>query len=725
MKLDVGARRMSSRVTGMLLAAALACAGDPPVGPGNSAGPLAPGSIAGRVRDAGGAALAGVRVTAGTPSPVASAVTDREGRFTLGDLQPGAYVVAAVADGYGPVSSSVVVTAGSASAVDLALASLTDEPGPQAGSVAGRVLRADGALVGGGIEVRVRAAAEGCDAEAGIATGATDALGRWGARGLPPGDYVACARASVGGRSFSGSSAFTLGAGSSVEADVLLRQQVSAPSALEGGGAGVVALGDVFPYTFTIVSDGEGGSHEVIVTDTLPLLDDPAGPPGPRDRDGNQAFRYVTDKPTFDPVAIRYYVDERDDEGGTATDLCFQGPGPSLPAPFVRPASTALCGAFREFATIAEARTAAETASRDGDQIVAVEYYIEEILARTPTGGDVEAEDSFEVIVEAIHSVNEFRLDNGAVPAIADENGCWCNLVTAISAENDFVAKGDCTRVVEAVLEVRKTLADAVVPAGSQAEFLVELGNVGSAPLGEVTVNDTLDPSFSSPLTGDPGLVMEEGLCAGCTIGFSTDSSVVTITIPSVPSTDADGDGILDDDEGFRVANLVTRTPLRAGTFCNRVTARDEAGRTDSDLACAVTRSEVELDVVNEDGLLGAGGFEDMETFRVGDSVAYRTLITNRSSVAATGLTVLWEIAPGSRILGFATKLLADPAGIACSTASDTCSLELPELGPGASVALDYLTVANGVGSDVNRIRLLAAELGLPLVNEEPTTVTP
>jgi uncharacterized repeat protein (TIGR01451 family) len=511
---------------------------------------------------------------------------------------------------------------------------------------------------------------------------------------------------------------------------VVTKRWISSVLRIFKQGPATVSLGDLVEYTVTVVNDGEDRSTDVIIADTLPILDEPEdGIPG--DRNGNQAFSYVTDDPTFDPAGIRYYIDVGDDEPGTTTDVCLEAPTP-LPVAFPTPA---LCPAVLPFATIADARAAAEDASQtSGDQVVIVEYYDVDILARTDPGGPIEAEDSFEITVEAIHSVNEF---GPPIPAREDENGEWCNIATVTSAENDFAADSVCTRVVEALLEVRKTATDALVPAGGETSFTVEIANNGSEDLVNLTVADTLDAAFLglNDTVNQPGLVLVDFAGADCpdeaTCPFTVDTTdagqtVITFTVPSVPPTDDNGNGVFDDDEGFLVATIQVRTPLAGGTFCNRVTVSDEDGRSDTDLACVVTQVEIEFDITNEDGIINpSGDFENVETFEVGDTIQYRTTITNRSDVAATNVQVLWEIAPDSGIIEFLEITLEDPADISCSTTTDTCSVTVASLAPDESIALNYNTLANFTGNDVNRITLEANELSLPVVNEEPTTVNP
>jgi hypothetical protein len=67
------------------------------------------GNIAGSVRDANGAPLAGVRVTAVAPSQTSAATTDAGGHFVLLSLAPDTYTLSLAKSGYQPVSFPGVV----------------------------------------------------------------------------------------------------------------------------------------------------------------------------------------------------------------------------------------------------------------------------------------------------------------------------------------------------------------------------------------------------------------------------------------------------------------------------------------------------------------------------------------------------------------------------------------------------------------------------------------
>jgi len=81
-------------------------------------------SLTGTVRDAGGAALPGVSVVA---EPVAggprlSAVTDSDGRYSIGGLNPGPYRVTASLSGFDSAEAEVSLTAGESTGQDFVLA---------------------------------------------------------------------------------------------------------------------------------------------------------------------------------------------------------------------------------------------------------------------------------------------------------------------------------------------------------------------------------------------------------------------------------------------------------------------------------------------------------------------------------------------------------------------------------------------------------------------------
>src|SRR5665213_3397164 len=67
------------------------------------------GNIAGVIKDASGAPIAGVQVQAVAPSETRSATTDSAGRFTMLSLTPDTYTINLTKATYGPASYAGVV----------------------------------------------------------------------------------------------------------------------------------------------------------------------------------------------------------------------------------------------------------------------------------------------------------------------------------------------------------------------------------------------------------------------------------------------------------------------------------------------------------------------------------------------------------------------------------------------------------------------------------------
>jgi hypothetical protein len=86
------------------------------------------GAIEGVVRDAGGAVLPGVTVTATGPVGTLTTVSDGEGRYRFPRLPSGRYTVRAALDGFAPATSTVDLVVGSTNTVpfELAIAGLTE-----------------------------------------------------------------------------------------------------------------------------------------------------------------------------------------------------------------------------------------------------------------------------------------------------------------------------------------------------------------------------------------------------------------------------------------------------------------------------------------------------------------------------------------------------------------------------------------------------------------------
>src|SRR6185436_4068557 len=85
------------------------------------------GTIDGTVVDASGNALPGVTVTLGGDRGEQSAVTDDQGKFLFGVLQPGKYTLKASLEGFEPVEQAVPLDTGQRQTIDLRLGLGTSE----------------------------------------------------------------------------------------------------------------------------------------------------------------------------------------------------------------------------------------------------------------------------------------------------------------------------------------------------------------------------------------------------------------------------------------------------------------------------------------------------------------------------------------------------------------------------------------------------------------------
>jgi uncharacterized repeat protein (TIGR01451 family) len=292
-----------------------------------------------------------------------------------------------------------------------------------------------------------------------------------------------------------------------------------------------VQIGQSFSYTITVINDGDFQSPFVRITDTLPRFGVQFSMPDvPGNRNGGQAFAYVTDRPTFDPVAVIYAIDDDDDAPGVGIDRCIRGDDGSLVGnAYVEPALCTGVGTT-DVGTVASARTLAEGESSDGHQVVWIQWFDEEILGRQQPGGGIQTEDTVEVTLIADESLVDIDPAdpnvNGYGGQLPDE---WCNIATVTDGDGNRNGPGQdvggvphapnlplttesldadtlCHEVVEALLDVRKTTVDAVLGAGALATWTVEVENNGSATLLNTVVHDTLDQALFDAASADGGV---------------------------------------------------------------------------------------------------------------------------------------------------------------------------------------------------------------------------
>ena len=505
-----------------------------------------------------------------------------------------------------------------------------------------------------------------------------------------------------------------------------------------------IQVNQTFSYTITAINDGDVQTQNVRITDTLPRFGDQfSGPPdlgAPSERNGGQAFQFIRDRPAFDPTAVVYAIDEDNNDAGDFVDLCFRGDnGTAVGNAYVEP--TPCIGITTDVGSVTQARDAAISASNSGDQVVFIQWFDNEILGRTQVGGGIQSEDSVEVFLRATSSL----YTGLTLP------GTWCNIATvtdgAFFTDNNltedqltqsFDADTLCHRVLEALLDVRKTARDAVLSAGTQAVWDVEVANFGSTALANVTIHDTLDATLGVIDASD--VVVNTDLFPSAVVTVDAGGHTFSVNLGSLPPTSgipaATCKGL---GGGFCLAYTVTADlPSVAGVFCNRVTARGTffsvAGTlVETDISCVTTTIAIELDIANEDGFLDASGaFQSAkDIFHVGDgsaaepdSLVYELQVTNQSGFTATGVRIVDLVAPNTGIIEWRQTLFVSQGTV--SGASNTgFTWNIGTLAPGTGATLRFRAEAVRTGDDVNRASLTADQLTGVKVDEEPTTVSP
>ncbi len=531
-----------------------------------------------------------------------------------------------------------------------------------------------------------------------------------------------------------------------------------------------IQRGEQFSYTITVTNVGEVNTPHVRITDTLPRFGRQfIGPPdtgtpggGGGVRDGHQAFQYLTDRAAFDPQAIVYGVDEDDNGFGDTIDECIVGrqAGNANAAAYVPPQKCGTAGTITEAGSVEAARAlaiAASVSEATKDQIVFIQYYDQEILGRNLQSGGQQNEDSVEITLAASTVVKYGT--TGANPngsGFSSIPGNWCNIATVtdgplnrgtdgplntsydpvtLPVPQSFDADTLCHRVIEALLDIRKTAYDAVSPAGSLDSFQVEIANLGSATLTNVTISDSMDIRLYAPdsprLTASQ-IHLNTTNFPGATVSAVDNSDPAfdrfTVTIPSVPAA------------GFKqVYRVVFQSSSTPGTFCNRVTAKATTPSTtftETDIACVtILPGAVEFDVTNEDGTLSGATFSPVkEAWHVGengDAFVYEVTVTNQGPFQATSVVVTDAVAVNgtgtATCQAIKTSLTSGPAA-SLAAAPATCNFGngwrwvVGTLLPGEGIRLVFTATAVAPGNDENRVTVTSDQVN-PGPDNEPTSI--
>jgi uncharacterized repeat protein (TIGR01451 family) len=494
-----------------------------------------------------------------------------------------------------------------------------------------------------------------------------------------------------------------------------------------------IQVGQTFSYTITAINDGDVRAENVRITDTLPRFGDQFAMPDPGSsamRNGSTAFVYKTDRPAFDPDAIFYGIDEGDDESGNDIDHCVRGDQGGASNAIVEP-MPCMSVSIEDEGTISGARSHAEQdASLDDDSdsltgtddaVIWIQWFDFEILARTAVGGGIQSEDSVEVTLFA----------DPTLYSSSDLPGTWCNIATVIDGPwtamtdkepESFAADTLCHEVTESLLDVRKTADDAIIQALTDASWVVEIKNDGSATLTNVVVHDTLDSSLfdGGTVSCDDHVDVTVSEVGAVTCSETGDYSFA-VTIGDLAPTDWKD-----------VYRVEVPTPSVAGVFCNRITATGEnpAGTlTEQDISCIQTTVALELDIEKEDGFLDAQDVfsSAKEIFTVGESgdqFAYRIVVTNQSlSFTATGVSVVDTASPNVDIFDLDVNSCADESG-AVPNGANGFTWTIGSMPPQTVEVLTCTATAKRAGDDVNRVELFADQITVPVTNEETTTIT-
>lgn len=266
---------------------------------------------------------------------------------------------------------------------------------------------------------------------------------------------------------------------------------------------------------------------------------------------------------------------------------------------------------------------------------------------------------------------------------------------------------------------------------GDLVGFEVDVQNLSDAPIQGVVVHDTLSPaeSFARPLESSDVIVDRERF-PDAVVTVGPDGFSFSVSLGGLPPTaEASEDGFV------RAYSVSLPASSLRGTRCNRIVGFDGDGAPFGEATGCVTETlAIQLDVVNEDGVLRPDGSFDatVETFHVGDGgderpdgLVYRIEIRNGSCPTFSDARVVARLDPAG-VVAYRGPLEGYPtAGTVTESSDERVVWDIGDLEFDAPVELLIRAEALAAGAAVHRIELSIAELSGPVIDEEPTVVEP
>jgi uncharacterized repeat protein (TIGR01451 family) len=264
------------------------------------------------------------------------------------------------------------------------------------------------------------------------------------------------------------------------------------------------------------------------------------------------------------------------------------------------------------------------------------------------------------------------------------------------------------------------------IAAGIELPFTVRIANEGPEPETGIVLHDTLDSGFSRILDADD-VVVDRSTFPDAVVILNPDGRSFRVELGTVPPMDP------------AEVYTVTLPASAAGVFCNRVSAVGEAGDPlANDISCVTNTLAIEIDVVNEDGMIVGSTFTpDPEVFHVGDggpdrpdALVYRVVVANHHCgslgfpLGNSSLTSI--VGARSGAMEFREVLAGFPSrGSVVSSFASGLVWSIGTLAPGEEAEIRFRAEAIQAGEDVHRIELTVPQLTGTLVNEEPITILP